>query len=196
MPARKGHDTSRLKKAFLEAFRRSGNITLAARCVRVSRRSHYRWLSRDSGYGQAFEIARVEAADLLEDEARRRAVEGVEEPVGWYKGEPGGVVRRYSDTLLIFLMKALMPEVYGNRVDHGGAWSRIDISTLPDPLVSRIARGEDVRAVIASSASAVLEPGWNPEPPQGPGTPNPHNPHLKSPRSPASHRGSGRTQDQ
>ena len=50
------------------------------------------------------------AADILEDEVDRRAVEGVEKPVGWHKGKPGGYVREYSDTLLIFLLKGDRPE--------------------------------------------------------------------------------------
>ncbi len=36
------------------------------------------------------ELAKEDAADTLEAEACRRAVEGVEKPVGWYKGKPGG----------------------------------------------------------------------------------------------------------
>jgi hypothetical protein len=47
----------------------------------------------------------------LEDEAVRRAYEGVERPV-FQGGKQVGVVREYSDTLLIFLLKALRPEKY------------------------------------------------------------------------------------
>ncbi len=54
-------------------------------------------------------MAKEEVADLLEAEAWRRAVEGVEKPVGWYKGKPGGYVREYSDTLLIFPLRGLRP---------------------------------------------------------------------------------------
>lgn len=36
----------------------------------------------------------------------RRAVEGVETPVGWYKGNPGAYVREYSDTRLMFRLAA------------------------------------------------------------------------------------------
>ena len=67
-----------------------------------------------------FEEASEDAADSLEAEARRRAVEGVEEPVGWYKGQAGGVVRKYSDTLLIFLLKGRRPELYRERFEHSG----------------------------------------------------------------------------
>ncbi len=47
-------------------------------------------------------------------------MEGVEEPVRWYKGEAGGMVRKYSDVLLIFLLKGLRPDKYKDRV---ASWS-------------------------------------------------------------------------
>jgi hypothetical protein len=51
----------------------------------------------------------------LEDEARRRAYEGWEEPV-WHKGVNCGTVRKFSDTLLIVLLKAHMPEKYRENI--------------------------------------------------------------------------------
>ena len=53
----------------------------------------------------------------MEGEARRRAVDGVEEPVGWYQGKPGGLVRKYSDRLLVLLLKAWIPERYKDRTE-------------------------------------------------------------------------------
>ena len=47
----------------------------------------------------------------MEEEARIRAMFGVKQPV-FYKGEVCGSVRKYSDVLLIFLLKGLRPEVY------------------------------------------------------------------------------------
>ena len=46
---------------------------------------------------------------MIEAEARRRAVDGVDEPV-YYQGKEVGTVRRYSDVLLIFLLKGLRPQ--------------------------------------------------------------------------------------
>ena len=65
---------------------------------------------------------RIWAKFGLEDEAIRRAREGVDEPV-FYKGEHCGNVRRYSDTLLIFMLKARKPDVYRKRasIEHTGA---------------------------------------------------------------------------
>lgn len=108
------------KRAFLAAFAETGNITRAAEAAEIDRTSHYVWLKDDAEYAAAFEDAREASVDALEAEARRRAVEGVAEPVGWYQGKPGGVVKRYSDTLLIFLLKGAKPEVYKDRHEHTG----------------------------------------------------------------------------
>ena len=55
--------------------------------------------------------------DVLEDEAVRRAKEGVEEPV-YQGGKLVGHVQKYSDTLLIFLLKGAKPQKYGDKVRH------------------------------------------------------------------------------
>ena len=52
-----------------------------------------------------------QAADVLEREAWRRASEGVKQPV-FYQGEVCGHVRKYSDVLLIFLLKGARPDKY------------------------------------------------------------------------------------
>ncbi len=49
---------------------------------------------------------------LLED-ARRRSEEGVLEPV-FYQGREVGMVRKYSDNLLMFKIKGLMPHFRDN----------------------------------------------------------------------------------
>jgi hypothetical protein len=108
------------KAAFLEAYAECGNISVAAEHADINRASHYDWLESDPDYPQAFENAKAQAIEVLEAEAHRRAVKGVEEPVGWYKGKPGGTVRRYSDNLLMFLLKAAKPNTYRERVEHTG----------------------------------------------------------------------------
>lgn len=99
------------QRAFLEAFKRSGNLTAAALVSQVDRTSHFRWLRNDTDYSAMFGEAREEAVTVLEDEAVRRAHEGVLKPV-FYKGKASGVIREYSDTLLIVLLKANKPEKY------------------------------------------------------------------------------------
>ncbi len=101
------------QRAFLKAFRITASITKAAEAAKVDRAMHYRWL-RELKYSVEFEAAQVEAAHFLEDEAVRRSTEGVVEAV-FYRGKPCGVIRRYSDGMLQFLLRGFMPEKYRER---------------------------------------------------------------------------------
>ena len=76
---------------------------------------HYR--QTDEEFGAAWDEALEEGTDRLEDEARRRAVEGCEENV-YYQGKIIDTKRNYSDTLLIFLLKGRRPEKYRERFEH------------------------------------------------------------------------------
>ncbi len=147
---RNGGRTSPKQKAFLAAFRETGNVRLACTAAKVARSGHYSWL-KDAEYCKAFDLAKEDAANTLEAEAHRRAVEGWEEPVGWYKGKAGGTVRRYSDTLLIVLLKGLLPEKYRERVEVRGIIANIDYNRLPSHLLVRIRDGEHPLSVLASA---------------------------------------------
>jgi hypothetical protein len=116
----KSAETVAKQNAFLKAYARRGTITHAARDAGVPVSYHYNWLEIDPDYPQKFKLAHQEAVEELEAEARRRAIEGVEEATGWYKGVPGGFVQRYSDTLLIFLLKGALPDKYKDRHEHTG----------------------------------------------------------------------------
>ena len=166
------------KKAFLAAFRQTGNVRLACEAAQVGRSTHYRWLEADAAYEEAFELAKEDAADILEAEATRRAVEGVKKPTGWYKGKAGGYVREFSDTLLIFLLKGLRPKVYRERVEVRGLLGKLNLNLLPNHLIARIAAGEHIEAVLASGASdagitpsALVAGALAPGPPPGDSSP-------------------------
>lgn len=125
---------------FLAAYAACGNISTAASLAQLGRDQHYRWLKNDEGYKAKFADAHEQACESLEEEARRRAVSGVEEPVFGSGGQgvgtvQVGVVRKYSDTLLIFLMKGVMPEKYRERqsIEHsGGTTTELRIVTDPN----------------------------------------------------------------
>ncbi len=135
------------------ALAETGTRTRAAAIAGVHRSVLYtpQW-KQDRAFQAALKAAEEVAADRLEAEAWRRAVEGVERPVGWYKGQPGGYVREYSDILLIFLLKGLRPEKYRERMELKGGLDRIDLRQLPDHLLERIANGEHSMRVLASVA--------------------------------------------
>ena len=137
-------------------------MCLACEVAKVGRSSHYRWLEKDPEYRAAFDLAKEDATDVLEAEAHRRAVEGVEEQVGWYRGVAGGTVRRYSDVLLIFLLKSLRPERYRERLDVRGVLAHLDVSLLPDELVARLAAGENPISVLAPVLQAAEVPALPP----------------------------------
>lgn len=110
-----------LKAAFLEQFRLCGNISQSCRAVGLTNRTEvYKWQERDDDFAGAYRQAELEAVELLEQEARRRAVEGTTRESGVYhQGQlvATEVETRYSDTLLIFLLKGLKPEKYRERLD-------------------------------------------------------------------------------
>ncbi len=81
----------------------------AAEAVKIDRRLHYRWLDEDNVYAKAFQRAKLEAADVLEAEAVRRARDGVVEAV-YHDGEVVGYQLRYSDGLMLGALRAKHPD--------------------------------------------------------------------------------------
>jgi len=144
--------------AFLAAFAECGVITEAARAAKVNRTDHYDWLL-DPEYSAAFDAAKEQAIELMESEARRRAIEGVAEPViyqgslcfeplrdksGKIKRDPKTkevlfskkplVVYKKSDILLMFLLKAAKPDTYREN-------SKVELSGSVNLVVDRLLAG-------------------------------------------------------
>jgi hypothetical protein len=108
---------ARQKKQFLAEFRQRGDITASARAVGIARTTPYKWRKHDAAFDEAFRDAEEEVSDALEGEAFRRAMGQVEVPV-YHHGEVVGHIRRYSDGLLMFLLRARRPERYRERCEH------------------------------------------------------------------------------
>jgi hypothetical protein len=109
-----------LKRAFLEAYAKFGNIGYCARLVGCSRNSIYNWQEDDDEFAAAFRVAEVAATEVLEREAWRRAVDGSPyERTSYWHGEPVGTDRKieYSDNLLTLLLKARAPDKYRDKMD-------------------------------------------------------------------------------
>lgn len=115
--------TPERQSAFLAALSSSGgNVSRACEAIDVARITAYKWRDNDPEFAQAWEHAKQIGADVLEDEAIRRAREGVPEPV-FYKGKKlRSTVTKYSDTLLIFLLKGARPDKYRDnaKIEHTG----------------------------------------------------------------------------
>ena len=101
------------QRTFLAAFSEVGTIVRAAESSGIARANHYKWLT-DPVYRRAFEHAKREAADSLEAEARRRAVDGIKKPI-FYKGEICGWETLYSDSLMVTSLKGNDPEKFAER---------------------------------------------------------------------------------
>lgn len=101
-----------IRQQFLDHLRDSGNRTQAARAAGLRLTAIDRWRKTDAQFAEAYDEALEEAADMLEVEARRRAVEGVER-VRYDKD--GKIVARetlYSDSLLSKLLDGAKPDKY------------------------------------------------------------------------------------
>ena len=107
--------TQERRERFLQVLADTGSVTAAVAVAGTSRTRVYELRKADPAFASAWQDAEEIATDRLEDEARRRAIEGVPEPVvsaGKLVRDDDGqpiAVRRYSDTLLLALLKARRP---------------------------------------------------------------------------------------
>ena len=118
--------------AFLKAFMEKGTIYHAARAANMGRRTVYEWIEKDAAFKELVEDAKADYVELLEAEADRRGVDGIDRPVGFYKGEAAAYIKEYSDTLLIVRLKALAPHKYRERQDLQVSGSLILSSNIPE----------------------------------------------------------------
>jgi hypothetical protein len=96
---------------FLKHFAQCGIVSAAAKKARINRQSVYVYRERHPDFAELWRQAAAEAVEMAEAEMHRRAVVGVLKPV-YQGGEKVGTIREYSDTLLIFMLKARRPAVY------------------------------------------------------------------------------------
>lgn len=82
---------------FLELYAGTGNVTISAQGAGIDRRTVYDRRKAYPHFAKLMDEARESAIEVLEGHAWRRAKDS-------------------SDTLLIFLLKSLRPETYGDRL--------------------------------------------------------------------------------
>jgi len=109
--------TDRAREAFLTELAETCNVTASAAAAGMSRNAAYEWRKDDPEFAAAWGDAVERATDALEAEARRRAVDGVPEPV-FYEGEVCGHKQRYSDRMLEILLKGHRPERFVETRKH------------------------------------------------------------------------------
>ena len=110
--------TEEFKEAFVGMLGQVPNITAVCRLMNITTDNVLKARKKDPGFDKKVLNAINEGYDTLEEEARRRAVEGVFKPL-YYQGfqvrdTDGNLsgVREYSDTLLMFLLKGYRPKKF------------------------------------------------------------------------------------
>lgn len=169
----------RWERGFLAALALTGNWTAAAKAAGVDRTTPHKLREQAPDFEAACERAKDEAADLLELEARRRAHDGWNEPVV-YKGELSGTwvhrdgrpaephadgaqfipltVKKYSDTLLIFLLKGERPDKFKDRNETTHTGTVNLVHQYDDDFFAKPESGANAPADGASVTGAV-QPG-------------------------------------
>jgi len=108
---------------FFDKLSERGNIAAACRAAGVARSTVYEHVSAGEAPEAApdakawkvrYQAALDDSIDRLDSEAYRRAHDGFLEPV-YFQGIECGTIRRYSDGLLMFLLRARRPAVYKER---------------------------------------------------------------------------------
>lgn len=121
-------------QGFLDLFAQTGNVMLSARGAGVDRRTPYDLRARDERFAQAWTEADEAATQVLEAEARRRAM-------------------ATSDRLLEFLLKARRPATYreNHRVEVVGDGGGPVQTQVPEGL------SDHERAALRQAIDAELE---------------------------------------
>lgn len=124
--------------AYLAAFVRSAGKATAAGTARVSMNTARKWQTEDPIFQPCFEMAKGALNDVLVSECRRRAVEGVSITTYDRNGQPIGEERKYSDAMLMFLIKGMDPESrWVKKVDLGGVseerWRSVMAAAMANP---------------------------------------------------------------
>ena len=147
--------TEQVKTSFLEALARRGTVKAACEEVGITRYEAKKERAADPIFDRLWSEAIEEIADLLESEAMRRAVTGYEtrtvvrrrekketrkddgEVSGAVSGETEGEVeqvsQRFSEGLLILLLKANRPDKFGGRATMTDANFGNEIAADRDP---------------------------------------------------------------
>ena len=106
--------TEEKQRRFIEVLADTGQVSLAAKTVGMSRENAYRLRRSPHGaaFARAWDAARQQAGSFIEDVAFERALAGVEHPVFDDCGQVVATRRSYNDRLLMFLLRSLKPERY------------------------------------------------------------------------------------
>lgn len=101
---------------FIGALMEGESVRKAARIAGVNVTMPFHRRKTDECFKRSWREAANIGTELMEQEAARRAFHGTIKPV-FHKGEECGSIREYSDTLMIFLLKARRPDKYREGIE-------------------------------------------------------------------------------
>lgn len=99
---------------FLELMSAGMSVRRACKEANITPSAVYQHRNVDEDFRACWDRAVERGTELLEQEAVRRAYHGVEKDV-YYKGEVVGTEQQYSDSLLMFMLRARKPETYRDK---------------------------------------------------------------------------------
>lgn len=120
------------KEIFLETLSITGRTDVAREAAGLKSLNPFLKLRRDDAdFADAWADAKEAGGYLLIEEARRRAVDGVDHPI-YYKGVEVGSHKQYSDGLLTTLIKGTFPDEFADRRKIDGLGEgKMGIALLP-----------------------------------------------------------------
>lgn len=138
--------------AFCSALSETCNVGKACKAVDISRQTAYRWREEFPAFAEAWDKAMRIGVTALEDEAHRRAFEGIDKPIV-HQGVVMNTMKEYSDTLAIFLLKSHNPEKYreNSKVELKGHLALGDMSE------------DEIRAELAALVASGVVPTGSPD---------------------------------
>jgi len=113
-------NTEKKRGLFIEALRNSGNIRASCKPAGISRSTAYAWRNKWKTFADDWDDALEDACDVLEAEARRRGMS-------------------ISDRLLMFLLKAHRPDVFGDKATIDMT-HKLDGDDLDSAIATELAR--------------------------------------------------------
>lgn len=161
MPRKSGHDrvttgtptgvnktVENWELFFYLLLKYAGNVTRACELSKISREAVYARRNANPEFEARFQEVKAQAIEVMEDEATRRAFEGVEEGI-YFQGSKIDLKTVYSDGLIQFLLRANKPEKYKDRLSTENTNVNANFTMTDD---------EQVMSQLASKLNAVLKP--------------------------------------
>lgn len=117
-------------RRFLDTVVMTGSVVLSCEAANVSNDTVLKWREKFPWFQKAFDESIYRHRDRLVQEAKRRAVEGWQEPI-FQRGQKVGEVTRYSDKLLELVLKTEVPEYREAATGQMAGMGTVSIESAP-----------------------------------------------------------------